>query len=63
MAKYIKSGGKRVKFYGEDIKLDSKNRMYVEFKEDTTVHNVGVVPKGQKTILVNVNKCIQIKGE
>jgi len=63
MAKYVKKEGKRVRFYGAEIKLDSKNRMYVEFKEDTEVPNVGVIAKGQKTVLVNVNGNIQIKGE
>jgi len=63
MAKYIKKDGKRVHFYGDDIKLDSKNRMYVIFDEDTSIPNVGIIAKGKKTILHNVDGVIQIKGE
>lgn len=61
MAKYIHSDGERVKFEGESIKLDSKNRMYVEFLVDTTIINVGVIPKGKKIILHNVEGVIRIK--
>ena len=63
MAKYYKKGGKRVDFHGADIMIDTKNRMFVQFKEDTTFPNNGVIPKGQKTVLENVNGVIQIKGE
>jgi len=63
MAKYIKKGGERVQFSGEDIRVDSKNRMYVEFKKDTTVQGFGVIPKGKKTYLENVNGSIQIQNK
>ena len=63
MAKYIHSGGKRVQFNGEDIRLDSKNRMYVQFSEDTTIPNVGVISKDKKTLLINVDGNIQIQSK
>jgi len=62
MAKYIRKYGKRVQFEGADIKLDSKNRMYVTFNDDTYVEGFGVVPKGKKTILHNIDGVIKIKG-
>jgi len=63
MAKYIHSGGKRVQFEGADIRLDSKNRMYIQFKEDTTISGIGVVPEGKKIILHSVDGVIQIQNK
>ena len=50
MAKYYKKGGKKVEFNGHPIKIDTKNRMYIEVES-------------KKTILENINGIIQIKGE
>lgn len=48
MAKYLKKNNESVLFQGEKIKIDSKNRMYVDLE-------------GKRTLLENIDGVIKLK--